>query len=229
MKREPIRALALLAACAAAALAAGCYDSTGYGAAGDPDAGGDTETSSDGWTCAEAYYGATDGCDCGCGIDDPDCAGAGCAEPGCAADGCAFCWDGAGGNISCTPAPDGWTCADGFYDANDGCDCGCGVDDPDCAGAGCTEPSCLADGCDWCWDGAGGNISCTPAPDGWSCNDAYYGDGTCDCGCGVDDLDCAGAGCAEPGCYEPACQYCFDDGGVMITCTPEADAGADGG
>src|SRR5512145_1409036 len=25
------------------------------------------------WTCPEPYYGTNDGCDCGCGIIDPDC------------------------------------------------------------------------------------------------------------------------------------------------------------
>ena len=25
------------------------------------------------WTCDPAYYGANDGCDCGCGVQDPDC------------------------------------------------------------------------------------------------------------------------------------------------------------
>ncbi len=43
--------------------------------------------------------------DCG----DPDCQG----QPGC--------------------APTTWTCALSFWKANDGCDCGCGAFDPDCA------------------------------------------------------------------------------------------------
>jgi len=30
------------------------------------------------------------------------------------------------------PAPAGWTCDDAFYGSIDGCDCGCGVTDPDC-------------------------------------------------------------------------------------------------
>ena len=25
------------------------------------------------WTCEPAYYGANDGCDCACGVQDPDC------------------------------------------------------------------------------------------------------------------------------------------------------------
>ncbi len=30
--------------------------------------------------------------------------------------------------------PAEWLCNDSFYDANDGCDCGCGILDPDCGG-----------------------------------------------------------------------------------------------
>jgi hypothetical protein len=26
-----------------------------------------------GWTCSESFYGSFDGCDCGCGVKDPDC------------------------------------------------------------------------------------------------------------------------------------------------------------
>eukprot|EP00514_Thraustochytrium_sp_LLF1b_P012390 CAMPEP_0184555408 /NCGR_PEP_ID=MMETSP0199_2-20130426/37482_1 /TAXON_ID=1112570 /ORGANISM="Thraustochytrium sp., Strain LLF1b" /LENGTH=204 /DNA_ID=CAMNT_0026951725 /DNA_START=253 /DNA_END=863 /DNA_ORIENTATION=- len=39
--------------------------------------------------------------------------------------------------VSPTPAPTvpkGWTCDAQYYSANDGCDCGCGVRDPDCDG-----------------------------------------------------------------------------------------------
>jgi hypothetical protein len=31
--------------------------------------------------------------------------------------------------------PKGWNCAGSFYDAKDGCDCGCGLVDPDCESA----------------------------------------------------------------------------------------------
>jgi hypothetical protein len=33
----------------------------------------------------------------------------------------------------CTGGPAGWTCPPDFYGTADGCDCGCGVIDPDCA------------------------------------------------------------------------------------------------
>jgi hypothetical protein len=217
---------ALLAACAAFAAVPACYDSTHYGSG---DGGGDTDSSTDDWACADGYYGAGDGCDCGCAIVDPDCGGAGCTEPGCTADGCQYCWDGEGVAVSCVPAPDGWTCADAYYSAGDGCDCGCGIDDPDCAGAGCTEPGCTADGCAWCWDASGSLTACTPPPDGWSCAAGYYGDGYCDCGCGALDTDCGGEGCAQPGCYDGACEYCFGAGGAATACAPGADAGPDAG
>lgn len=40
----------------------------------------------------------------------------------------------------CTGGPEGWTCEASYYDADDGCDCGCGVVDPDCADM--TSASC---------------------------------------------------------------------------------------
>ena len=39
--------------------------------------------------------------------------------------------------------PEEWTCAPGFYDSDDGCDCGCGVFDPDC-----TNPT--SEACGFC-------------------------------------------------------------------------------
>jgi hypothetical protein len=38
--------------------------------------------------------------------------------------------------------PENWTCSNSSYDAQDGCDCGCGALDPDC-----TDPSQQVDGC----------------------------------------------------------------------------------
>ncbi len=38
-------------------------------------------------------------------------------------------------------------------------------------------------------------------PVDWSCNDSWYGDDDCDCGCTAEDIDCAGLNaCAAPGC-----------------------------
>ena len=62
-----------------------------------------TSTSGDGtWQCDPAYFGSGDGCDCGCGALDPDCAGLGCAEPGCSDSACSFCYDEGGSDVGCT-------------------------------------------------------------------------------------------------------------------------------
>jgi hypothetical protein len=43
------------------------------------------------------------------------------------------CADGSD-EVGCDPdVPDGWRCSASFYGSQDGCDCGCGVLDPDCA------------------------------------------------------------------------------------------------
>jgi hypothetical protein len=87
------------------------------------------------WTCAADQYGggAGNGCDCNCGAHDPDCDLAP-AEPiqGCAVgDTC---------NINSVCLSPAWTCDDDYFGGNDGCDCGCGVVDIDCADA--TVGSC---------------------------------------------------------------------------------------
>ncbi|MEM7154977.1 MAG: hypothetical protein AAF799_19170 [Myxococcota bacterium] len=41
---------------------------------------------------------------------------------------------------------EGWNCPVDYYDAMDGCDCGCGIPDPDC-------PDALASSCDYCEEG----------------------------------------------------------------------------
>ncbi len=52
-----------------------------------------------GWTCDAAFYGVDDGCDCGCGIVDPDCADATLAS-------CDFCDDpGSCTELPCETAP----------------------------------------------------------------------------------------------------------------------------
>jgi len=172
------------------------------------------------WTCSASFYAANDGCDCGCGTVDPDCADATSAS-------CQWCNNsnscsavtGCGDinptdNASCG-APSTWTCSTSFYNAGDGCDCGCGAVDPDCADA--TASSCL-----WCdnansCSGVSGcsdisptdNASCG-APAGWTCNPSYYnaGDG-CDCGCGAFDPDCS-----DPTIL--ACNWCDDIGSCSI-------------
>jgi len=93
-----------------------------------------------GWWCPTAWYAADDGCDCGCGLVDPDCPRAPSVDD-CSQQGCAFSDVGEDGVVDgrdiamCIvpgDAPAEWTCDAIHYDAGDGCDCGCGVVDPDC-------------------------------------------------------------------------------------------------
>lgn len=89
------------------------------------------------WFCDPLWYGGSDGCDCGCGAIDPDCASL--AAASCGADICPGSVN-ATNNSLCTGVPAGWNCAPNYYGTADGCDCGCGVADPDCADA--TAASC---------------------------------------------------------------------------------------
>lgn len=91
------------------------------------------------WTCDVATYDAGDAsCDCGCGLVDPDCESEAleactvCSAAGSCAEGqpCAGYID-LYNNAGCGMIP-GWTCDEGFYEGMDGCDCGCGLPDPDC-------------------------------------------------------------------------------------------------
>ena len=171
---------------------------------------------SDKWTCAVDKYGTGNGCDCGCGGLDPDCAeDEGCAEPGCQADGCNRCTDLDLNPIGCAPVE--WLaalCKAEAYGTGDGCDCGCGVPDPDCGDDGCTEAGCGEDACEVCNDGQGGYVTCP----NWQCG-AF--DAACDCGCGAIDPYCREfdlLGCTEEGCETPACDFCNEDGSGRVAC-----------
>ncbi|MEM7157920.1 MAG: lysyl oxidase family protein [Myxococcota bacterium] len=50
-------------------------------------------------------------------------------------------------------APDGWNCDPGFFGTSDGCDCGCGLQDPDCADA-------TVDSCQYCGNGGACSMTC---------------------------------------------------------------------
>lgn len=105
-----------------------------------------------------------------CGADQPGCLAndtvlfAGCSGGAPIFFECSDRCDPGGGQPACVvdDVPAGWTCAPGLYGAADGCDCGCGVQDPDCIDA-------TADSCVWC-------TGCVPA-------------GT-DCTCGWPNGDC---------------------------------------
>jgi hypothetical protein len=87
--------------------------------------------------------------------------------------------------------PLGWTCPANYYNATDGCDCGCGAVDPDCLITmfpifGCNlgaSPSCSLDT---------GVCQYFNPPSSWSCASNYYNSSIyeCDCQCGAIDPDC---------------------------------------
>lgn len=113
----------------------------------------------DGWVCPRGWFGSGDGCDCGCGVLDDDCADS--TIGSCESNGCPNADDGdvpnPGDPVACiagdidsdggTPGggPTGWTCNAGWYGNGDGCDCGCGIVDEDCADE--TVDSCTSNGC----------------------------------------------------------------------------------
>jgi len=160
----------------------------------------------DGWTCNPSYYDETKAgaaeifCDCNCGAVDPDCSNAMNAVDGC------LKGQTCGAMATCEGVPTAWTCDPAKFNGGkgNGCDCGCGVEDPDCklmpletvSGCGMAE-TCTAGKC---------------LPDAWKCPAEYYDedkagptDKVCDCGCGVADPDCADAKLAT-------CNFCDDMG-----------------
>ena len=182
--------------------------------------GGSGGTCGDG-TCAGSETSATCASDCTAGS---------CGDGVCAVgeDPTSCATDCAGGGPRTVPPS--WTCAPGFWDALDGCDCACGPRDPDCDVLGQRVLDCAAgEICD-----ASG--ACAPGPTGmmggvpvsWTCPPSYYGtrDG-CDCECGAYDPDCSDASQAVLNCGSGgACGtdgHCatgsFDGGGdTTITC-----------
>jgi hypothetical protein len=129
---------------------------------------------------------------------------------------------GTGGVGGTGGAPPGWVCIASYYGDTD-CDCGCGVVDIDC-----TSPnvgacdycdnlgSCSVDDCPGSIDptnngvcstgtggagGGGGTGGSGGVPGSWTCNPTYFGDATCDCGCGALDVDCPSASASD-------CDFC---------------------
>jgi len=124
----------------------------------------------------------------------------------------------------CTQPPPSWSCADPLWDDGTICDCGCGYPDPDCSTVHgdacdtCNEPgSCSVQPCPGTIH-PDMNSLCRPLtpPLDWTCWEDGYGDGeSCDCGCGVQDLDCLTGELDE-------CDLCSICGGG--TCEQEVDA-----
>jgi hypothetical protein len=178
------------------------------------------------WTCPYFTYG--DGhCDCGCAIADKDCTssdirqcevcgGAGSCSPGA----CPGRIDPAD-VTKCLPVPTTWTCDASRYGDGKSCDCGCGAVDLDCPDTNvgsCTD--CAAVGA--CGNGpcpsaisAEDNTRCEVPPHWW-CSAQTYGDGVCNCGCGVLDVDCADA-------TRPSCETCDETSCSPFACSVAAD------
>lgn len=142
-----------------------------------------------GWTCPEAFYDSRDGCHCGCGVGDPDCAVLGQSVRGC---GSAEICTSAGSCLLILPST--WTCSIESYHSGDACDCNCGAYDPDC-----NDPNLAVNGCPGfgvCNSQGTCEVGAGEAGSGprWLCAASEYNDGTtCNCRCGIYDPDCANA------------------------------------
>lgn len=130
------------------------------------------------WHCDLSSYNSKDGCDCGCGILDPDCLSSDYVKNCAAGQMCnsfGYCYY--------PTVPDTWTCSPDKYNANDGCDCECGEYDPDCSID--QQPGTVTN-CD-------SNSICSKSAEciPWHCDGNAYGtlDG-CHCDCGSPDPDC---------------------------------------
>eukprot|EP01104_Vermistella_antarctica_P008896 TRINITY_DN226_c0_g1_i2.p1 TRINITY_DN226_c0_g1~~TRINITY_DN226_c0_g1_i2.p1 ORF type:complete len:858 (+),score=113.82 TRINITY_DN226_c0_g1_i2:383-2956(+) len=136
------------------------------------------------WTCPPALY-SDDTCDCGCGAGDPMCGVVGVVGMSC---GGGDAIEGMKCNketFQCEPVPTSWTCDVTFWNDGD-CDCGCGAWDKTCdvegapvlcegEGATCNKETFLCE---------------APLPTSWICDEEFYRDGDCDCGCGAWDPKC---------------------------------------
>jgi len=92
--------------------------------------------------------------------------------------------------------PAGWTCASGRYGSNDGCDCGCGVVDPDCSSSsiavrGCGDSNLCTD------DRCNASAQCSYLNNTASCDDGTY--------CTVNDR-CSGGTCVGGGARDCSAQ-----------------------
>jgi hypothetical protein len=191
------------------------------------------------WKCYSLYYGDNN-CDCGCGAVDIDCDDAtikSCFN--CPAGSCGqfYCPDNIDpeNNALCSTPPASWRCSERLWN-NGTCDCGCGSFDFDCdddnvancencdAEGSCSGPACpgtiVSDQTAFC--------KTVPAPAGWTCYEGYYADGRCDCGCGIQDLDCRRSdidecvSCFAPGCDSRICDTSVDPADTTKCLPPPA-------
>jgi hypothetical protein len=114
------------------------------------------------------------------------------------------------------PPASGWFCETRRYGDGENCECGCGAVDMDCEDE--TLESC--DVCDAF--NACSTLECPSKidpednarcynPPGWLCYLSVYGDGFCDCGCGVVDIDCEDA-------TDASCDFCPQAGCTPFNC-----------
>lgn len=147
------------------------------------------------WICNEQYYDADDGCDCNCGVWDPDCDGA----PESDIYNCdpeisgAYCRQDTA-QCAYAEAPESWNCPATLYNNQDGCHCMCGAYDPDCAATDNVLFGCDGPGPSDTPVGCFANATCefeTLPPPAWQCEPSFYdADDGCDCACGARDPDC---------------------------------------
>jgi hypothetical protein len=170
----------------------------------------------EGWTCDPDYYADGMKCDCGCGVLDLDCATG-------ELDDCVRCFGcpslecqrvDPSDTTLCLPAPEDWICDERRY-GDTTCDCGCGVEDPNCLDLPGYCGQCPMEGCargDCMLLDEQDQTQCNyRIPEEWSCEGAYF-DGICDCGCGAIDRDCSSTSrdvcevCDAPGsCSDQPC------------------------
>jgi hypothetical protein len=155
--------------------------------------------------CEPSHLGGNDGCDCGCGVTDSDCASpltvGACQYDNCPAG--TMLDPAAPTQCKAIVVPSGWTCGASSY--GDGiCQCGCGTVDPDCPSP-VTVASCgSTNGCSTgSWPDPANLSTCVTKPAGWTCSLQDYADTTCSCGCGIPDPSCPTA---------PHISQCLDDG-----------------
>ena len=186
-----------------------------------------------GWTCPVWFYGTADGCDCGCGVIDPDCIDGTVAScEYCDGEGsCSLAFSGCPGDID--PAQN-WLCAGGTAA------CGDGVSEPpeqcdrvDLRGLDCTDfgfsggtLACTAN-CTFDTSGCTGGPVCgddTIQPPevcdgtdlgyltGATCEDAGFTGGTLACNATCDNFDLTACAGGPPGWTCPVWFYGTADG-----------------
>jgi hypothetical protein len=167
-----------------------------------------------GWTCGESSYksgGPSPACNCGCGVRDPDC-----DDPNSYLKGCDT-GQTCGQDGTCQGAvlfpPASWVCGSAYYGIGGPvpeCNCGCGAPDPDCDLPHPTFDLTRCKTGQTCGkDGTCQGPELMP-PASWTCKASKFAEGktsgTCDCGCGAPDPDCADTHLKITGCgFQQTC------------------------